>query len=354
MNGLYKPKRTSRGTLKSFPIAVNTSLSLLVTVRRHFSQKLFVPDWFTFLLSLTALFTPVMLGDVLCEPSKHWSLGSSLSIGHYGSVALRRHASDSSFPILPATDSVDRRSIANGLNFFDSGVSASIWHAILPAGNDRGKHNPSPVGEGSWNVAWDVRPARWLHRPHTAWLLFGICANLAAPPVELTESGEAVVVDDDDVNGNCTASVLENSVNYRVTGVPADGRCLFRAIAHMVCLRNGEEAPDENRQKLLADELRVQVVNELIKRQKEIEWFIEEDFDAYVKRIQKPFVWGGEPELLMASHVLKSTISVYMLERGSSNLSKIATYGEEYENGGNSLIKVLFHGYGHYDILEDI
>lgn len=33
--------------------------------------------------------------------------------------------------------------------------------------------------------------------------------------------------------------------------------------------------------------------------------YIEGDFDAYVKRIQQPFVWGGEPELLMASHVLK-------------------------------------------------
>lgn len=44
-----------------------------------------------------------------------------------------------------------------------------------------------------------------------------------------------------------------------VTGVPADGRCLFRAIAHMACLRNGEEAPDENRQRELADELRAQV-----------------------------------------------------------------------------------------------
>ncbi|KAI9081157.1 hypothetical protein K1719_036916 [Acacia pycnantha] len=29
--------------------------------------------------------------------------------------------------------------------------------------------------------------------------------------------------------------------------VPADGRCLFRAIAHGACLRNGEEVPDENR-----------------------------------------------------------------------------------------------------------
>lgn len=44
-----------------------------------------------------------------------------------------------------------------------------------------------------------------------------------------------------------------------VTGVPADGRCLFRAIAHMACLRNGEGAPDENRQRELADELRAQV-----------------------------------------------------------------------------------------------
>ena len=33
--------------------------------------------------------------------------------------------------------------------------------------------------------------------------------------------------------------------------------------------------------------------------------YIEGDFDAYVKRIQQPFVWGGEPELLMASHILK-------------------------------------------------
>ncbi|KAK7277703.1 hypothetical protein RJT34_22718 [Clitoria ternatea] len=33
--------------------------------------------------------------------------------------------------------------------------------------------------------------------------------------------------------------------------------------------------------------------------------FIEGDFDAYVKRIQQPYVWGGELELLMASHVLK-------------------------------------------------
>lgn len=40
----------------------------------------------------------------------------------------------------------------------------------------------------------------------------------------------------------------------------ADGRCLFRAIAHGACLRSGEEVPDEERQRELADELRAQVI----------------------------------------------------------------------------------------------
>lgn len=39
--------------------------------------------------------------------------------------------------------------------------------------------------------------------------------------------------------------------------------------------------------------------------------FIEGDFDAYVERIEKPYVWGGEPELLMASHVLKWVLLLF-------------------------------------------
>lgn len=48
-------------------------------------------------------------------------------------------------------------------------------------------------------------------------------------------------------------------LSYGTAGVLADGRCLFRAIAHGACLRNGEEAPDENHQRQLADELRTKV-----------------------------------------------------------------------------------------------
>nr|GEV70828.1 hypothetical protein [Tanacetum cinerariifolium] len=242
------------------------------------------------------------------------------------------------------------------VSYYSSELSASVWHDILPPA-------AGPAGEGSWNVAWDVRPARWLHRPQTAWLLFGICACLSAAPqldLELEdENGVSSAVQDDDKNitkkiENSVTVVSDGSTNYKITGVPADGRCLFRAIAHMVCLRNGEEAPDENRQRELADELRAQVVDELLKRRKEIEWFIEGDFDVYIKRIEKPYVWGGEPELLMASHILKTTISVFMLERNSEKLLNIATYGKEYEQDEKSSIKILFYGYGHYDILEEV
>jgi len=49
------------------------------------------------------------------------------------------------------------------------------------------------------------------------------------------------------------------AISLNGEGVPADGRCLFRAIAHGDCLRNGEKAPDENCQRELADELRAKV-----------------------------------------------------------------------------------------------
>ncbi|KAI7757188.1 hypothetical protein M8C21_021459, partial [Ambrosia artemisiifolia] len=166
-----------------------------------------------------------------------------------------------------------------------------------------------------------------------------ICACLAAQPVEINDTGlDPVVVDDNKVNEvECAWFIQKTPLN----GVLAYGRCLFRAIAHMVCLRNGEGAPDENQQKELANKLRaqgVQVVDELLK-------FIEENFDVYIKRIEKPYVWGGESELLMASHVLKTMIPVFMLEGSTQKLLNIATYGKEYEKDDKSSIKVLFYGY---------
>ncbi|KAF8008999.1 hypothetical protein BT93_J0095 [Corymbia citriodora subsp. variegata] len=312
-----------------------------------------------------------MLG-VLCARPKAWILASCFSHASAAHHCSRLARASSAVRLqLAAADSPDRRrrrhssSCRLGVGVGGGGASsccaqpggvASIWHAILPSGegDPRRRMDPRrPVfrGEGSWNVAWDARPARWLHRPDSAWLLFGVCACLA--PVDAAESNCEEIVPEERVEvRDSSDEAKRNTPDYRVTGVLADGRCLFRAIAHCACLRKGEAAPDDNQQRELADELRAQVVDELLKRREETEWAIEGDFDAYIERIQQPYVWGGEPELLMASHVLKTPISVFMVDRSSGNLVNVAKYGEEYRKDEEIPINVLFHGYGHYDILE--
>ncbi|MBA0830139.1 hypothetical protein Goarm_014684, partial [Gossypium armourianum] len=44
--------------------------------------------------------------------------------------------------------------------------------------------------------------------------------------------------------------------DYSVIGIPGDGRCMFRSVAHGACLRSGKSAPSEQVQRELADDLR--------------------------------------------------------------------------------------------------
>ncbi|XP_042492872.1 OVARIAN TUMOR DOMAIN-containing deubiquitinating enzyme 4-like isoform X3 [Macadamia integrifolia] len=134
-------------------------------------------------------------------------------------------------------------------------------------------------------------------------------------------------------------------------GIPGDGRCLFRSVVHGACLREGKSSPSESTQKELADELRAKVVDEFIKRRDDTEWFLEGDFDTYVTQMRQPHIWGGEPELLMSSHVLQMPITVYMKDYNSGNFKIIAEYGKEY--GKDNPICVLYDGYGHYDALQN-
>lgn len=127
-----------------------------------------------------------MLGDVLSEQRpKHWSH----SYGH-----IRRHAYDTTgLPIKLVNNIPNHRCISykNGLN----------------------NHH---VGEGSWNVAWDVRPARWIHRPHNVWFIFG------GPLVEVnpTCSSKVVVKDDNHDHENVDhGGVLDKPDTYKVTGI---------------------------------------------------------------------------------------------------------------------------------------
>lgn len=155
---------------------------------------------------------------------------------------------------------------------------------------------------------------------------------------------------------NCAETSASSShgkkvyTNYSVTGIPGDGRCLFRSVVHGACARSGKPIPNEDLQRKLADELRSMVADEFVTRREETEWFVEGDFDTYVSQIRQPHVWGGEPELFMASHVLQMPITVYMHDEDVGGLISIAEYGQEY--GKEDPIQVLYHGFGHYDSLQ--
>lgn len=82
--------------------------------------------------------------------------------------------------------------------------------------------NVERKGEGSWNVSWDARPARWL-RPDSAWLLFGVCACLAPMPmdefddVNLDADKTDASLNSDEKSSNHLSSVTAAD-NYKVTG----------------------------------------------------------------------------------------------------------------------------------------
>ncbi|KAI7732867.1 hypothetical protein M8C21_029562 [Ambrosia artemisiifolia] len=217
---------------------------------------------------------------------------------------------------------------------------------------------------------WNLVPGSWMQGCTSASLVIGLfVCNSSTEPVH-AEAKE-----------NKQSHGKQVCTDYSVIGIPGDGRCLFRAVAHGACVRSGKPAPNESLQRELADDLRARVADEFVKRRKETEWFIEGDFDSYVSKIRKTHVWGGEPELLMASHVLnvhywnfvdqkktwtsedgrpthgdtgkrtiRMPISVYMNDEDSGGLICIAEYGHEY--GKENPIKVLYHGFGHYDALH--
>ena len=100
--------------------------------------------------------------------------------------------------------------------------------------------------------------------------------------------------------------------------VAGDGRCLFRSVAIGVALRenDGGDGRDDDlgTETARADALRNAAVDELARRRTEVEWFIEGEFDAYCADMRRPNAWGGEPEILMLTHVVKTPIEVFVSE----------------------------------------
>lgn len=180
----------------------------------------------------------------------------------------------------------------------------------------------------------------------------GLCLSFSTSGPVHAEASMGKNDENDESNASFVTTSYGKKVytDYSITGIPGDGRCMFRAVAHGACIRLGKPLPDEDLQKELADELRARIADEFVKRRAETEWFIEGDFDTYVSQIRKPHVWGGEPELFMASHVLQMPITVYMFDEDAGGLITIAEYGQEY--GKEDPVRVLYHGFGHYEALQ--
>lgn len=173
-----------------------------------------------------------MLG-VLCARPKPWIFSSIYTFAH-GSAAHHYHH-HSRFVQCPVRlfSGLDhsRRHHSNACQLDGSSLAgaASIWHAILPSGDVRRPAIHFELkGEGSWNAAWDARPARWLHSPDSAWLLFGVCACLA--PYEWAQSNPNVPIseannDNFDSKGLSSDVNIDSSANFRVTGQLHDNLC---------------------------------------------------------------------------------------------------------------------------------
>lgn len=201
-------------------------------------------------------------------------------------------------------------------------------------------------------VKSNVGRITWPRSCASVGFIFGLfVCNLSSEPAHAeADYGNENKNDDCDESNVKVAHGKKVYTDYSVIGIPGDGRCMFRSVAHGACLRSGKPAPSESFQRELADDLRAKVADEFIKRREETEWFIEGDFESYISQIRKPHVWGGEPELFIASHVLQMPITVYMYDQEAGGLISIAEYGEEY--GKENPIRVLYHGFGHYDALE--
>ncbi|KAF9593236.1 hypothetical protein IFM89_020992 [Coptis chinensis] len=206
--------------------------------------------------------------------------------------------------------------------------------------------NKDMVSRVRWNTA------SWLQGNASLGLFLGLSICFSSSKPAFCEANSGKTSDNCDHDSSSVGSVHGKKVhtNYSITGIPGDGRCMFRSVAHGACLRSGKPSPSESLQRELADELRAKVADEFIKRREETEWFVEGDFDSYVSQIRKPHVWGGEPELFMSSHVLQMPITVYMYDKNAGGLITIAEYGQEY--GKDDPIRVLYHGFGHYDALQ--
>ncbi|EFN58326.1 hypothetical protein CHLNCDRAFT_142358 [Chlorella variabilis] len=155
--------------------------------------------------------------------------------------------------------------------------------------------------------------------------------------------------------------------SLRVVKVAGDGRCMFRALAQGLARNQGRflgQAAEEQE----ADQLRLAVAEALCRtaaRRNEFAPAVyaveaEDKMQNYCKRILSPAFWGGEPELLVLSQMLRVPILVYIPSReagssGRPGFVAIQRYGEQHSKTKagkrRKAVRLLYSGSNHYDLL---
>ncbi|KAL6777107.1 hypothetical protein ACKKBF_B20240 [Auxenochlorella protothecoides x Auxenochlorella symbiontica] len=150
----------------------------------------------------------------------------------------------------------------------------------------------------------------------------------------------------------------------KVVKIQGDGRCMFRAIAQGLARNKGIFlGPEVEVQE--ADQLRGAVTEGLCRSKKRRADFkealvsiqTEDSLDNYCRRLQNPSFWGGEPELLVLSKMLRVPIYVYTKEQGfGAGYSPLYKVGEKFAKAGKDWkkrkpVKLLYSNGNHYDLL---
>lgn len=123
--------------------------------------------------------------------------------------------------------------------------------------------------------------------------------------------------------------------NWEIVVVRADGNCLFRALAHALW---GDEA--------LHTQLRVYVMDYMLKQRDHFSQFVAEDFPRYVRRKRRDGCHGNHVELQAAADLLGVRIEVY-----AYSLSPVTVVEgwNQREREDAEPIRLSFHRGSHYN-----
>mmetsp|Transcript_17716 Transcript_17716/g.29136 ORF Transcript_17716/g.29136 Transcript_17716/m.29136 type:complete len:471 (+) Transcript_17716:65-1477(+) len=134
---------------------------------------------------------------------------------------------------------------------------------------------------------------------------------------------------------------------YRVIKIAGDGRCMFRSV---ICARAVAEGFrfDDDTEKKEADRARQMVVDIMMKNKDEFmaSGVVEEDFGKHCEMMRKSNTYGGEPELLVLTHVIEAPIAVLLTAQDC--FVEIQRYGRWYDR---SAVRLLYNGKDHYNCL---